>query len=320
MDRLAAFNAFMHAAETGSFTAAARQIGVTGSAVGKSISRLEERLGVRLFQRSTRNLALTGEGQLLFERCRRIMQEMEAVESELAQACGAPKGRLRVSMTLVTPKLMRRVAEFAKAFPDIDLDIECADREIDLIEERIDVALMAGDAADSRLMMRTLGSFDRVMAVAPEYARRNGVPASLSDLAGHSCLSQRIPGGRLDRWLPGSGATFEPDPFATASGISTLVDLALQGVGIACVPEFLVAPCIREGRLIRVLPEETVARGSLRLIWGSNRQLSPKIKAFVEFLTRGRSAEQGASARQPGSRVGSSVWRSPEALESRALP
>lgn len=294
MDRLAAFNAFMHAAETGSFTAAARQIGVTGSAIGKSISRLEERLGVRLFQRSTRNLALTGEGQLLFERCRRIMQEMEAAEVELAHACASPRGRLRLSMTLVTPKLMQRIADFARAFPDIDLDIDCADRDVDLIDDGIDVALIAGEVADSRMMTRTLGSFDRVMVAAPDYVRRNGAPISGTDLLHHACLSQRVVGGRsLDRWFqPGSQSPPEPVPFATANFLPPLLGLAHTGLGIACVPDFLVAACLKQGTLIEILPEEAVARGTLRLVWGSNRQLSPKIKAFVEFLTRGRGAEQ----------------------------
>ena len=159
MDNLAGFTAFVQAAEMRSFVAAGRVLGVSASAVGKSIARLEERLGVRLFHRSTRSIALTSEGTVFLERCRRILGEIEAAELELSNSKSAPQGRLRVSLPLVGCLLNPVLAAFARAYPLVELDLDFSDRRVDVIEEGYDAVVRAGESADSRLMSRQLGQF-----------------------------------------------------------------------------------------------------------------------------------------------------------------
>jgi len=159
MDRLGPLNAFVHAAESRSFTATGRELGISASAVGKAVARLEERLGVRLFHRSTRSIALTPEGEMFLRRCQTIFEEIEAAELELAQSTAAPRGKLRISLPLISMLLMPSIAGFVAAYPEIDLDLDFSDRLVDVIEEGFDAVIRTGKLSDSLLKVRTLGTY-----------------------------------------------------------------------------------------------------------------------------------------------------------------
>lgn len=156
MDSLSGFTVFVQVAETRSFVAAGRLMGVSASAVGKSVARLEEKLGARLFHRSTRSITLTAEGALFLERSRRILAEIEAAEQELSRAAEAPRGRLRVSLPLVSSLVLPVLGDFMRRYPEIELDLDFTDRMVDVIEEGFDAVVRTGEPADSRLSARRL--------------------------------------------------------------------------------------------------------------------------------------------------------------------
>src|SRR6202142_2400653 len=201
MDSLSGIAMFVQVAETRSFTETGRLLGVSSSAVGKSIARTEERLGVRLFHRSTRSITLTAEGALFLERCRRIFSEIEAAELELSQTHEAPRGTLRVSLSLAGMLMMPTLVAFMRTYPEIVLDLDFSDRVVDVIEEGFDAVVGFADVGDSRLMSRALGTYRRRLVAAPAYLAARGVPLIPDDLKAHACLHHKFPtSGRFERW------------------------------------------------------------------------------------------------------------------------
>lgn len=288
MDSLGSLNAFVHAAEARSFSVAGRQLGVSSSAIGKAVARLEERLDVRLFHRSTRTINLTPEGSLFLERCRRIFSEVEAAESELAQTREAPRGKLRVSLPLVGMLMMPTLASFMRAYPEIELDLDFSDRLVDVIEEGFDAVVRTGDITDSRLMMRVLGTFSHHLVASADYLEKQGVPQGPQDLVGHACLHHRYPTtGKLSPWrLRQDGEDVQPDLPKTAvvSTIEPLIDLAERGIGIAYLPDYAVRRQLEEGRLVAVLEGNIHHVGTFRALWPASRFVSPKLRVFVDFM------------------------------------
>jgi DNA-binding transcriptional LysR family regulator len=288
MDSLGSLNAFVHAAEARSFTVAGRQLGVSSSAIGKSVARMEERLGVRLLHRSTRSIALTAEGALFLERCRRIFSEIEAAELELSQTHEAPRGTLRVALPLAGMLMMPTLAAFMRAYPEIMLDLDFSDRVVDVIEEGFDAVVRFADAGDTRLMSRALGTYLRRLVAAPAYLAAKGVPKTPDDLKAHACLHHRFPTSRRFEQWPVSpkqaGVEIELPKTAVATTLEPLIHLAEQGLGIAYLPDFAIGRQLREGLLVTVLDDYTDRSGPLRVLWPSSRHLAPKVRAFVDFL------------------------------------
>jgi DNA-binding transcriptional LysR family regulator len=288
MDSLGSLNAFVRAAETRSFTVAGRQLGVSSSAIGKSVARMEERLGVRLFHRSTRSITLTAEGALFLDRCRRIFSEIEAAELELSQTHEAPRGTLRVGLPLVGMLMIPTLAAFMRTYPEIMLDLDFSDRIIDVIEEGFDAVVRFADAGDTRLMSRALGTYRRRLVAAPAYLAAKGVPKTPDDLKAHACLHHRFPTSRrFEQWpLPPeqAGVEIELPKTAVASTLEPLIYMAEQGLGIAYLPDFAIGQQLREGLLVTVLDDYTDRSGPLRVLWPSSRHLAPKLRAFVDFL------------------------------------
>ncbi|MDP9895264.1 DNA-binding transcriptional LysR family regulator [Variovorax boronicumulans] len=288
MENLGSLNVFVRAGETRSFTAAGRQLGISASAVSKAIVRLEERLGVRLFHRSTRTVNLTPEGALYLERCRRILCEVESAEAELRQTQSTPRGKLRISLPSVGTLFMPKLAAFKRLHPDIELDIDYSDRLVDVIEEGFDAVIRTGEPSDSRLMARRIGSCRKVIVGAPAYFREAGVPHKPEDLASHACLLYRFHStGKLDVWPLGLAAG-APAIDMPASMVTNTLDpqvcFAEQGLGIACVPEIAVRRQLEEGRLVTVLDEYNRDHMIFHVLWPSSRHLSPKIRVFVDFI------------------------------------
>jgi DNA-binding transcriptional LysR family regulator len=288
MDSLGSLAVFVQVAQTRSFTAAARVLGVSSSAVGKSIARMEERLGVRLFHRSTRSITLTGEGALFLERSRRILLEIEAAERELTDARVAPRGKLRISVPQVRGLLMPVLSDFMRAYPDIELDVDFSDRMVDVIEEGFDAVIRTGKPEDSRLMARHLGHYQLVLVATPGYFQQHGTPLLPQHLSGHACLRHKFCAtGQLEPW-PLRRALDEVEPTLRTPLVSTTIEslnhVVHEGLGIACLPDYMVHQAVREGRLQRVLDDYLEHRGSFWMLWPSSRHASAKLRVFIDHM------------------------------------
>ncbi|MFG1463474.1 LysR family transcriptional regulator [Xanthobacter sp. DSM 24535] len=288
MDKLTAFDAFVQSAETGSFVAAGRKLGLSASAVGKAVVRLEQRLDARLFHRNTRNMTLTEEGRLFLERCRRIFEEVEAAEAELARSNRTPRGRLRVSLPLVGMLLTPVMADFMRAWPEVQLDLDFTDRLVDVVEEGFDAVVRTGQPSDSRLMSRNVGRFRLKIVASPAYLARCGEPETPDDLAHHQCLHQRSPStGKLRPWpfarTERQGRIILPERMS-ATAVDPLIELAIEGMGIACLPPFAIRSEIADGRLVSILDEWVTETDQFNVLWPASRQITPKLRAFVDFM------------------------------------
>lgn len=288
MESLNSLAFFVQAAETRSFSEAGRNLGVSSSTVGKSVCRLEERLAVRLFHRSTRSITLTAEGALYLERCRRILCEIEAAELELSETRQAPKGRLRISLPLVGMLVMPALTAFMQRYPAIQLDVDFSDRLVDVIEEGFDVVMRTGEPTDSRLMSRSLGGYRLQLVASPDYLAGHGTPGTPADLARHACLQHRFPStGKLEPW-PLRQAEDEPPLTLPTSMLcntsAALMEVAIAGLGIACLPDYMVRQAIQRGELIALLDEHIEHQGTFRLLWPSSKHLAPRLRVFIDFM------------------------------------
>ncbi|KQQ11647.1 Transcriptional regulator, LysR family [Methylorubrum extorquens] len=288
MEHLGALNAFVQTAESGGFAAAATKLGLSASAVGKAVARLEARLAVRLFHRSTRSLTLTPEGALFLDRCRRIFCEIEAAELELSRTRQAPRGKLRVSLPLIGMLMMPAVTAFLRAYPEIELDLDFTDRVVDVIEEGFDAVIRTGAARDSRLMMRRAGAFSHRIVASPDYLAARGTPRLPEDLLEHACLHHKFPStGRLERWpLMRDGVDLDLAlPVAcVTSTLEPQLCMAEEGFGLACLPHFAVRGPLRRGALVSVLEDHLRDVGAFHILWPASRHPSPKVSAFVGFM------------------------------------
>lgn len=288
MDYLGALGAFVLAAETRSFTAAGSKLGISSSAVGKAVARLEQDLNVRLFHRSTRSITLTAEGYLFLERCQRILAEFEAAKGELSQASIVPQGKLRVSLPQIGLYLMPEISAFQQMFPRIELDLSFGDRLVNVVEEGFDAVLRIGAVNDSRLSMRQLRSYPHLLVASPTYLARYGTPEHPCELHQHVCLRYRFPNsGKLLPWPlleQGQPVSIELPESAIANDSAALHAMAEAGVGIALLPEIVVADALAAGRLVHLLHEEVIDQRNVYLLWPSRRQLQPKLRVFIDFI------------------------------------
>ena len=289
MDSLSSLSTFVQAAETRSFTQAGRMLGVSSSAIGKTIARLEAHLDVRLFHRSTRSISLTPEGEVLLASCRRILLEMGDVERELAGSRATPRGRLRVSLPWLDDLLGSALAAFANQYPEIELDLDFSDRLVDIVNEGFDVAIRTGEGEDSRLMSRRLGSYRLVLVGSPSYFHKKGAPQLPEDLQNHSCLHHRFPTtSKLERWplKVFNSASEPPLPVALCSStLEPLIRFAELGVGITCVPDFAIAQHVADGRLEKVLESFIDHENVFRIVWPSSKLIVPRLRVFLDFMT-----------------------------------
>jgi DNA-binding transcriptional LysR family regulator len=299
MDKLAGLLAFVKTADLGSFVAAGRALEVSASAVGKSVARLEQELGVRLLQRSTRRLHLTDEGRLFHERCRRILDDLDDAQAMLSSAREAPRGRLRISAPIVGHHfLLPVIPSFVARHPEVELDINFTDRSVDLIDEGIDVAIRSGDLPDSRLVSRPLNRFRLLLCASPAYLARHGTPVVARDLERHAVVRFRHPSsGKLLDW-PMLQTTADADvrlrTVLACNNMEAVFGATVRGLGIACMPDFLAREALADGRLLSMLDEQLSAGGQFRALWPSSRHLSPKVRVFVDHLS-----EQLRASRNP---------------------
>lgn len=292
MDRFSELEAFVAVVDEESFSEAARRLGVSKSYVSKRISALEERLGAVLLQRTTRQLQLTDVGATFYERCVRVLEELDEAECVVNALQTTPRGTLRVSapVSFGVRYLSPLVAEFMRTYPDMSVELVCSDRTVNLIEEGFDMAVRIGELEDSTLRARKLAEVSRVVCASPEYIAAAGWPQRPEDLSDHNCLLYSYQrGGPSWSFEParGGGGTshVKVSGTLTANHGDVLLDAALRGVGVALLPEFFAREAIARGELIRLLPEWcNQGAGGVWAIYPEQRHLALKVRLFVDLL------------------------------------
>lgn len=291
MAGLQAFVAFSETAKRGGFAGAARELGVSPSAVAKNVARLEADLGLRLFHRTTRKVALTSEGRELFERCRRIVEEIDALRDDAAGARAEPSGTLRLNLPITFGKrvIVPRLAELVRRYPRIVLDVSFSDRYADLVSEGLDAAVRVGPLADSSLVARPFAHQTMIVCAAPGYLREHGAPRAADALAQHRCLVSRMPTSkRLRAWtLVRDGRRFEiaPSPAAVFDDGEAMVAAAVASMGLAQVPNYMADEAIARGELAEVLKRYRPPPLQIALVYPTARRVTPRLKALIEVLT-----------------------------------
>jgi DNA-binding transcriptional LysR family regulator len=290
-DNLSGVALFVQLAQAGSFVAAARQAGISPSAVSKSLARLELRLGARLFQRSTRQLSLTAEGKLFLARSETILAEMQAAQEELAGKL-TPRGRLRLGLPELGSLFLPALAEFARQHPAIALDLDFSDALADVVGDGFDAVIRIGAPRDSRLAARKLGQFRSCLVASPAYLARHGTPRHPLALPQHACLHYRFRhSGKIETWQLRQDDGPAPDlPLSmVCNNVEARLHFARQGLGIAWLPDFYVRGAIADGSLVEVLADYAIAdhpAHSCWLLWPSGPHLAPKVRALVDFLAK----------------------------------
>ena len=288
MDKLDAMDAFARVVSAGSYAEAARRLGVTRSAVSKAVTELEQLLGVRLLDRTTRRVSPTEAGRAYYERVVAILTDVEATESAVSRLHDEPKGLLRVNapMSFGTLYLGPAIAEFMVAYPELRIELILNDRFVDPIEEGVDVTVRIGALPDSSLIARRLAPARRVLAAAPAYLERHGTPRAADDLSRHRALAF----GHLSapqRWELSRGGQVSAvtvNSCLCSNNGDVLRAAALNGNGIVLLPTFLVGPDIAAGRLAVVLPEWSPGDLGIYAVYAPNRYLAAKTRVFIDFL------------------------------------
>jgi DNA-binding transcriptional LysR family regulator len=291
VDNLSDIITLVRVVESGSFVQAAQGLGVTPSAVSKSVSRLEERLGVRLLNRTTRSLSLTDAGNSFFMRCRDLVGQLREAEDEVAATSQRPRGRLRVDMphALARDFVIPALPRFLAQYPEITLQISLNDRIVDIVDEGIDIAVRVGRLTDSRLIGRQLWVPEVVLVASPDYLSRAGTPLDPEELKQHSCVRFFNPntGVAIDWILHREGVRREVSVTGQLmfNSIEAVLTAAIAGAGVALAPAYLADRALGAGQLTRVLPEWSFDDPRpVSALYVKGRHPSPKIQVFVEFL------------------------------------
>lgn len=292
MDRYGEMQAFVQVVDNGGFTEAARLLGLSPSAVSKLISRLEDRLGARLLQRTTRRVSLTAEGRIYAEQVREILADIDAVEASVGGAEAEPRGMLRVNVAhgFGMAQIVPAIPDFIARYPKVDVKLTFTDHIVDLIAEGEDVGIRLNDVRDETLVARKLGTYTRMICGAPRYFERYGMPQTPDDLARHRAIHSndvnmlnlwpmRWPDGREER-------VAVPGHIYSNSG-DALFRLCVEGLGLAYVADSLAYRELADGRLIAVL-NEYVAHQSwpIYAVYPARKHLAARVRAFVDFLVQ----------------------------------
>jgi len=296
MDAPGDMRAFVRVVEQQSFSAAAASLGLTPSAVSRLVSKLEDRLGLRLLHRTTRRLTLTSEGEVYFARARSILADIDDVEMEVRKLRGAPRGRLSIntSNAFGMHQLVPALPDFLQRYSEIEVELSFADRTMDLIAEHADVAIRAGQINELSLRAHKFAEFERIICAAPTYLERHGVPRKPADLTEHVCIVA-IPSSRWPFHAREATDLLKILPRVTSDNGEAALQLALDGVGIVRLADVIVGEAIRRGRLVPLLTDvhkrEPVP---LSAVYVPGRHRLPKVRVFLDFLVE---------------RFGSAPWR-----------
>ncbi len=280
---------FIAVVESGSFSRAAEQLQMANSAVSRMVKKLESRLGVTLLTRTTRQLALTYEGEHYFRRVQKLMQEMTTAENELIERQQTPQGELRVDAAtpVILNLLMPMIKPFRERHPQVRLSLISSENFINLIDRKVDVAIRAGNLTDSTLRARLLFISYRKLVATPAYLATRGTPESVVDLAQHECLGFVEP-LRLNRWpISDNGHDlYDIEPGMSANSGETIKMLCLNDQGIACLSDYMVDAEIAKGIFTEVLAEQRIAvEMPFNAVYYSDLGVSQRVRAFIDFLS-----------------------------------
>ena len=289
MDRLTSMEVFARVVETGSFAKAADAMGLSRGMVSKHVMALEERLGVRLLNRTTRKLNLTEVGSGYYDRCRQIVNEAWEAEQAATQLNAEPRGELRVNapMTFGTKHLGPALPHFLDRYPDVTVDLTLNDRVIDLIDEGFDLAIRIGQLSDSSLIARRLAPARSVVCASPSYLRTRGIPEHPTQLQAHRCLSYTLVRNPRD-WVfngPDGEVTVRVDGPLRANNGEALVAAGVRGLGILRAPTFIVGDELARGDLVPIMTHWQPPDMGIFAVYPHNRHLSAKVRRFVDFLS-----------------------------------
>ncbi len=288
MDRLEAMHLFVRVAELGSFSAVAQQLGVARSVVTRQIAALETHLGVKLMARSTRRLALTSGGTAYLEKCRVILNLVEAAETGVAEERLTPRGNIRISLPLSYG--MKRLApillDFSERYPEVSLDMDYSDRRVNLIEEGIDLSIRITRRLESGDVARKIGTSRLLVVAAPEYLSRHGQPEKPAELANHVCLGYTN-AGSSQLWqfmVDGQLESFHIRSRLNANNGDVLTEATAQGLGISCQPDFIADSFLSSGRIVEILAEYPIPELGIYAILPSNRHVPHRVRVLMDTL------------------------------------
>lgn len=284
---------FVAVVEAGSLAAAARRTGLTPSAVSKLVSRLEQGFGTKLLRRTTRRMNVTDSGQVFYERARGVLEDLRGLEQEMASRDAVPRGRLRVSASLLLGqvRVLPLLLAFLKKSPALSLDLELTDRAVDMVGERIDIAVRITSDPPASLVARRVGVVRRVLCASPSYLRASGAPRAPADLAQHNCLQLSGDAG-ADTWsfrskgAGGGPVSVRVVPRLRFSSTVAVHEAAKAGLGIADLPDYLVEEDLRAKRLARVLEQLETPPRSVYVIYAAGPLLPTRVREMASFLER----------------------------------
>jgi DNA-binding transcriptional LysR family regulator len=291
MDKVSRIAVFLEVAKHQSFAAAARALGMTGSAVSKQIQNLEDQLDVLLLHRTTRKVTLTEEGAIYYERARRALEDLQEAENFIQEFKARPTGVLKVNIPISFGQqyLTQPIAKFAKQYPDVKLEIDLDDRKVNIVDEGYDVVVRIGALEDSSLIARKLASCPILLCASPEYIRDHGAPQVPKDLKDHKALIY-TQHGQFAQWtyqgLSGDTGSVDLQSTLKANSGEMLLEGCLEGVALCIIPIFLAAPYLQSGKLVHLMPDyKTAPERNIYAMFPQNRHLSARVKLFVDMLT-----------------------------------
>lgn len=289
MDSLTDIAVFAQVVDSGSFTAAAERLSLSKSVVSKYVTRLEDHLGARLLNRTTRRLSLTEVGRVFYERSQRGLQEIEEAEAEVSRLQDKPRGTLRLNtpMSFGIMHVAPALPEFQRRYPEISIDMNLDDRQVDVIEEGFDLSIRISELPDSALVARRLAPCRHVIVASTEYLERNGIPSTPEDLVQHNIISYRYQESAREWHFRSSDNRTITVPISgnvQMNNSLALREALLGGMGITRTPTFVVGDDIQSGLLQPVLTSYEILEVSIYIVYPQRRHLSPKVRAFVEFL------------------------------------
>ncbi len=288
MDKLGAMQVFVRVAELGSFAAVAQQQGVARSVITRQVAALEEHLGIRLMERSTRRLTLTSAGSAYLEKCRVILNLVESAETGVAEDRQAPRGHIRISLPLSygLKRMVPLLLAFARAHAGVTLDMDYTDRRVNLIEEGIDLAIRITGELGATDVARRLGTMPMWTIASPDYLAKHGRPRHPSELAQHECLGYTT-GTRQQSWVylvDGSPRSFPITARVSANNGEALTQAAAEGLGITIQPDFIAAPCLADGRVQKILEDFPLPVLGIHAVLPSNRQVPHRVRVLIDYL------------------------------------
>ncbi|MEP6608529.1 MAG: LysR family transcriptional regulator [Burkholderiaceae bacterium] len=291
MDRWSAMQSFARVVESGSFVAAAERLGTSTSSLSRQISELEQHLGARLLNRTTRRLSLTESGQAFYERTVSLLGDLAEAEAIVGQSAVAPRGTLRLtcSHNMAEKQVAPAIAAFVERYPEMKFDLVASDRLVDLVDEGFDLAIRVGSVGSDRLVARRLGSTQLIACASENYLEQHGGPTVPADLSTHNVLTYAyasVP--RSWRFTDSTGQQHDVRVTGSlhANSGDALKAAAIAGLGIICEPDFMVADAIGQGRLKRILPGFDAVRGDIWAVYPSRRHLSLKVRLFVDHIAQ----------------------------------